>query len=67
MIIPPAPLPGQPTSDELDMWEVLMSLDGARRRRRRRRHTAAGSGAVAERGGGPGSDVRTSWREMLVC
>ena len=25
---PPAPLPGQPRSDELDMWDMLMSLDG---------------------------------------
>ena len=24
---PPAPLPGQPRSDELDMWDMLMSLD----------------------------------------
>ena len=35
-LVPPAPLPGQPRSDELDMWEVLMSLDGEGARRRRR-------------------------------
>ena len=29
-LVPPVPLAGQPSSDELDMWEVLMSLDGAR-------------------------------------
>jgi len=28
-LVPPAPLAGQPSNDELDMWEVLMSLDGA--------------------------------------
>ena len=37
-LAPPAPLPNQPRQDELDMWEVLMSLDGARTRRGRR-HT----------------------------
>ena len=30
-LVPPAPpLVGQPSNDELDMWEVLMNLDGAR-------------------------------------
>ena len=29
VLVPPAPLPGQPSSDELDLWESLMSLDGA--------------------------------------